>query len=84
MEELAALFNPGMRHEQERREKLAVLREDEGNSADPPSTVDLDAGVAVLRLPRKPDATPPPGPPKLAAEPTAEGPTAEGEPTDDS
>jgi Family of unknown function (DUF6191) len=79
MEELAALFNPGMRHEQERREKLAVLREDEGNSADPPSTVDLDAGVAVLRLPRKPDATPPPEPPKLAA-----GPPAEGEPTDDS
>ena len=69
MEELAALFNPGMRHEQERREKLSVLRDDDGNSADPPSTVDLDAGVAVLRLPRKPDAAPPPEPPKLAAEP---------------
>jgi Family of unknown function (DUF6191) len=79
MEELAALFNPGMRHEQERREKLAVLREDDGNSADPPSRVDLDAGIAVLRLPRKPDATLPPEPPKLAAEPSADG-----EPTDDS
>lgn len=52
LEELGALFSPGMRHEQERREKLAVLREDEGNSADPPSTVDLDRGIAVLRLPK--------------------------------
>jgi Family of unknown function (DUF6191) len=77
MEELAALFNPGMRHEQEQREKMAVLREDEGNSADPPSTVDLDAGVAVLRLPRMPDATPPPETPKLAA-----GPRPEDEPDD--
>jgi hypothetical protein len=58
LEELAALFNPGMRHEQERREKLSVLREDEGNSADPPSHVDLDAGVAVLRLPGKKPAEP--------------------------
>jgi hypothetical protein len=54
LEEFGALFNPGMRHEQERRELLEVLRDEEGNAADPPSTVDLDSGVAIIRLPRKP------------------------------
>ncbi|HVQ91386.1 MAG TPA: DUF6191 domain-containing protein [Mycobacteriales bacterium] len=76
MEEFAALFNPGMRHEQERREKLAVLREEEGNSADPPSTVDLDAGVAVLRLPGKKKAADEPEPaatPEGATEGATEG-----------
>lgn len=52
MEELSALFAPGMRHEQERREQLELLREEEGNAADPPSTVDLDRGLAVIRLTR--------------------------------
>jgi hypothetical protein len=58
MEELGALFSPGMRHEQQRRQDLEMLRDEEGNAADPPSTVDLDRGIAVIRLPRP--ATPPP------------------------
>lgn len=58
MEEMAALFAPGMRHEQQRRQDLEMLREDEGNAADPPSTVDLDAGIAVIRLPRDPVLAP--------------------------
>jgi hypothetical protein len=74
LEELGALFNPGMRHEQERREKLAVLREDEGNSADPPSTVDLDLGVAILRRP-KPKAQP--GADGKPAKPAAPAPAPE-------
>ena len=53
MEELSALFAPGMRHEQERREQLEVLRDDEGNAVDPPSLVDLDGKLAVIRLPPK-------------------------------
>jgi hypothetical protein len=53
LEEFASLFAPGMRHEQERRRQLEVLRDEEGNAADPPSEVDLDKGVAILRLPKK-------------------------------
>ena len=68
MEELGALFNPGMRHEQQRREQLEVLRDEEGNAADPPSTVDLDTGVAVIRLPR------PAGPPDDDTDPEPGGP----------
>jgi hypothetical protein len=59
MEEFAALFAPGMRHEQERRRNQELMREDEGDAAlrDKVSQVDLDNGVAVLRLPPKePDA----------------------------
>jgi hypothetical protein len=67
LEELGALFAPGMRHEQQRRKDLEMLRDDEGNAADPPSTVDLDRGVAVLRLP---NATTPP--PRSAAAKAAE------------
>jgi Family of unknown function (DUF6191) len=52
MEEFASLFAPGMRHEQKERERLALWRDDVGD-ADPPSTVDLDRGIAVIRLPKK-------------------------------
>jgi hypothetical protein len=78
LEELGALFNPGMRHEQERREKLELLREDEGNAADPPSTVDLDAGIAVLRLPKGagPKVDRPPGGP-APTPPAAETPAVQ-------
>jgi hypothetical protein len=55
---------------------LAVLREDEGNSADPPSTVDLDAGVAVLRLPGKKKTT-------AESDQAAAGETATGRPAAD-
>jgi Family of unknown function (DUF6191) len=56
MEEFAALFAPGMRHEQERRRSQELMREDEGDAdlRDKVSQVDLDNGVAVLRLPDKP------------------------------
>jgi hypothetical protein len=56
MEEFAALFAPGMRHEQERRRNQELMREDEGDAdlRDKVSQVDLDNGVAVLRLPEKP------------------------------
>jgi hypothetical protein len=66
MEEFAALFAPGMRHEQERRRNQELLREEEGDAdlRDKVSQVDLDNGVAVLRLPEKPKppADPPAGP----------------------
>lgn len=53
MNELAALFAPGKRHELAERQRREVLRDDDGNAADPPSTVDLDRGVAVIRLARR-------------------------------
>lgn len=52
MEELSALFAPGIRHEQEEKQRREVLRDDEA-SGDPVSTVDLDGKKAVIRLPRK-------------------------------
>ena len=56
MEEFASLFAPGMRHEQKERERMTMWRDDVGDS-DPPSTVDLDRGVAVIRLPKKKEPT---------------------------
>ena len=55
LEELGALFSPGIRHEQEERQRRDVLRDDEA-SGEPVSTVDLDNNKAVIRLPtRRPD-----------------------------
>lgn len=48
--DVALIFSPGQRHEIEEKHHRALLREDEGNEADPPSRVDLDAGVAVIRI----------------------------------
>jgi Family of unknown function (DUF6191) len=61
MEEFAALFAPGIRHEQERRRHQELMREDEGDAdlKDKVSQVDLDNGVAVLRLPPKEPPAPP-------------------------
>ena len=53
MEELSALFAPGIRHEQEEKQRREVLRDDEG-TGDGLSTVDLDNKKAVIRLPAKP------------------------------
>ncbi len=68
LEEFASLFAPGMRHERQRRQELETLRDEEGNSADPPSTVDLDRGVAVIRLPRMPPDAAAPDPPPTRAD----------------
>jgi hypothetical protein len=54
MEELSALFAPGIRHEQRERERLEATRDDP-STGDPPSTVDLDRNKAVIRLPAKPE-----------------------------
>ena len=58
LEEFGALFAPGMRHEEEERNRLEMWREDAGD-ADPLSTVDLDKGIAVIRLPKKDPEEPP-------------------------
>lgn len=61
LDELGALFSPGMRHEQEEKQRRDVLRDDE-STGDPVSTVDLDANHAVIRLPPRPDRDPDPAP----------------------
>jgi Family of unknown function (DUF6191) len=68
LEELASLFAPGMRHEQERRKQLEMMRDDEGNAADPLSTIDLDRGIAVIRLPAQANENEPDDQRKEAAE----------------
>jgi hypothetical protein len=54
MEELASLFTPGIRHEQEEKQRRLVLRDDEADG-EKVSTVDLDGKKAVIRLPPKPE-----------------------------
>ncbi|MEU9230662.1 DUF6191 domain-containing protein [Streptomyces massasporeus] len=44
----AELFQPSQRHVQQERERQLVLRDDAESGA-PPSSVDLDAGKAVIR-----------------------------------
>ena len=48
MGELGALFNPGMRHEQEERRSKALQREEEGDSREVDPRIDLESGVAVI------------------------------------
>lgn len=57
-EDLAVIFAPGKRFEIQEKKQREQLRDEEGNEADPPSRVDLDAGVAVIRItpPAKPAA----------------------------
>ncbi len=50
---LFELFNPGIKHIEEQRQSETMLRDDE-ESGDPPLGIDLDAGTAVIRLPRRP------------------------------
>ncbi|MGA5207959.1 DUF6191 domain-containing protein [Streptomyces variegatus] len=42
------MFQPSQRHVQQERERQLVLRDDAESGA-PPSSVDLDAGKAVIR-----------------------------------
>jgi hypothetical protein len=51
LDALSALVEPGRAHELERRRTEALWREDEEEGAPPRSRVDLDAGIAYLRLP---------------------------------
>lgn len=50
VEDLAALFAPGMRHEQQRRREVELLREDEGTGAEGgEDRVDFANNTVVLR-----------------------------------
>ena len=60
MEEFGSLFAPGMRHEQEEKQRLELTRENPESGAPPLSTVDLDGGKAVIRLPARPVKEPEP------------------------
>jgi hypothetical protein len=53
---LFELFHPSTKHVEEQRQAETMLRDDE-ESGDPPLGIDLDAGTAILRLPRR--AAPP-------------------------
>ncbi|MFE1751885.1 DUF6191 domain-containing protein [Streptomyces anandii] len=52
-EQLHASFSPGKRNELRERQSSLVMRDDEEDGAPPHrTTVDLDEGVAVVRMPR--------------------------------
>lgn len=46
--ELGALFNPGMRHEEEEKRAKEMLREDEGTGRKGRLNIDLASGVVVI------------------------------------
>ncbi|SDN46525.1 DUF6191 domain-containing protein [Allokutzneria albata] len=48
-EEFGAAFDSGQRHKIDERNSQSMMRDDADDGAPPHSTVDLDAGVAVLR-----------------------------------
>jgi hypothetical protein len=52
---LGLTLAPSSRHKKEHDEYLEVARDEEGDAAPPRSTVDLDAGVARIVVPRPPD-----------------------------
>ncbi len=52
-EALHACLLPGKEHELRQREAVALLRDEEGDGAPPRSRVDLAAGTARIRLPRR-------------------------------
>ncbi|MFJ2770877.1 DUF6191 domain-containing protein [Streptomyces sp. NPDC087300] len=55
-EQLHASFSPGKQNELKERQSALVLRDDEEDGAPPNRTsVDLDGGVAVVRLPQNDD-----------------------------
>ncbi|WP_394614261.1 DUF6191 domain-containing protein [Lentzea sp. JNUCC 0626] len=49
--ELGATFEQGKRHELEFRKEERQLRDEEGDGAPPRSSVDLEAGTAVVKVP---------------------------------
>jgi hypothetical protein len=53
MDEFASLFNPGIRNEQQEKQRLELTRENPESGAPPLSTVDLDGKKAVIRLPAR-------------------------------
>lgn len=55
-EELHALIYGGKRAQLEQRRIELVLRDDEDSGAPPTSGIDLDAGTATIRIPRRPSA----------------------------
>lgn len=50
--ELDVFFHGTHRHQQEQRGSSLMLRDEEDDGAPPLSRVDLDAGTAIVRLPR--------------------------------
>ncbi|MFB9367309.1 MULTISPECIES: DUF6191 domain-containing protein [Kitasatospora] len=52
-EQLHAQFAAGKQHELEQRRSTLMLRDEEGDGAPPRSTVDLEGGRAVLRMPER-------------------------------
>ncbi|WP_404961575.1 DUF6191 domain-containing protein [Streptomyces sp. 147326] len=50
-EQLHASFSPGKQNGLKERQSALVLRDDEEDGAPPRSRVDLDGGLAVIRLP---------------------------------
>lgn len=50
-EQLHASFSPGKQNELKERQSALVMRDDEEDGAPPRSRVDLDGGLAVIRLP---------------------------------
>ena len=56
-EQLHATFSPGKQSELKERQSALLMRDDEEDGAPPHrSTVDLDGGRAVIRLPPGPEA----------------------------
>lgn len=53
MDEFSSLFAPGIRHEQQEKQRLELSRDNPESGAPPLSTVDLDGRKAVIRLPPK-------------------------------
>ncbi|MFC1410352.1 DUF6191 domain-containing protein [Streptacidiphilus sp. N1-12] len=53
-EQLHAVFAAGKQQQLDERKSSLMLRDDEGEGAPPRTGVDLDAGLAVVRLPRAP------------------------------
>ncbi|WP_328908456.1 DUF6191 domain-containing protein [Streptomyces sp. NBC_00234] len=53
-EQLHATFSPGKQSELKERRSALLMRDDEEDGAPPHSTVDLDGGLAVIRVPGAP------------------------------
>jgi hypothetical protein len=51
LDELQAMFHAGKRHSIERRDQERVLRDDEHDGAPPISSIDLEAGRAIIIRP---------------------------------
>lgn len=79
--ELGALFNPGMRHEEEEKLSKEMLREEEGTGRKGRLGVDLESGVVVIGTANPAHATAEPA--QGSAEPEAAQGSTEPEAPDD-